>query len=234
MLRVTTAVAAVAVLLGACNSTQTLLPKAVAIERPAQGETVVAGLGDVVLEWARSNRYDGIWLENELTWLDLYRFRRFAIGPGRLIAKEADADFVYYFSDQVTYRDPVLGAEAAVSGGICVRKSDPDQVRVFVAKGVCGIMPDQRPRFTPVSVAQVAARNDRRELIYGGRSGSVLRFVYRELKDDQPNPTLSLEFHIDLSDGPSFGLRGAQIEVVEATNSKLTYRVISSFAETAR
>lgn len=223
-----------AVLFGACTSTQSLLPGLVSIDRPTQGETVVAELGDIVLERAQSKRYDAILLENEVTWFDLYGFRQFVMRPGRLVARETDEDFTYFFSDQLTSRETFSGAVASASGGICIRKGDANYVRAFSARGVCGVSPDQRPSFTPLSVPEAHAPNYRRELIYGGRSGSVLSFVYRELSGDQPYPTLSLDFHIDLADGLVFGLRGAKIEVVEATNSKLTYRVVSSFAELQR
>lgn len=225
---------AIAALVGACTSTQSLLPGLVSVDRPMRGETVVAELGDIVLERAQSRRYDAILLENEVTWFDLYGFRQFVMRPGRLVAREADEDFTYYFSDQLTSREALSGAVASAPGGICIRKSAANYVRAFSARGVCGVTPDQRPSFTPLSVPEAHAHNYRRELIYGGRSGSVLSFLYRELSGDQPYPTLSLDFHVDLADGPVFGLRGARIEVVDATNAKLTYRVVSSFAELQR
>jgi hypothetical protein len=60
------------------------------------------------------------------------------------------------------------------------------------------------------------------------------RFNRRGITPDQPSPTLSTEFQIDLSEGPVFGFRGARIEVLEAANSSLKYRVISPFPERER
>lgn len=220
--------------LGGCAAVQPMAPQYLSINRPMPGGVVTAELGDVVLERAESTRREGIFLENEVSWFDMLGFRRFTIRPGALVAREADDDFTYYYSDQLTFREPVAGVASPASGGICVRKSDAGYVRAFTVKGFCSVLLDQPPHLRRLSVVESGAENYRQELIYRGKSGSILSFVYRELKDDQSYPTLSLDFHIDLADGPLFSLRGARVEVVDATNSRLTYRIISTFADKQR
>ncbi|MDP1739143.1 MAG: hypothetical protein Q8L23_17090 [Caulobacter sp.] len=234
MVRSVIAAIAAAMLISACTTTQSLVPILVSIDRPGADEIAVAELGGAVLETSRSVRYDGILLENRVTWLDLFKLRQFAIEPGRLVAREADQDFTYYFSDQLSFWDPLTGLTSRASGGICISKTDPKQVRAFTTSGSCGIQLDQWPRFSATSVVDGNATNFRDELIYGGRSGSLLRFVYWEFSAGQPSPTLSMEFQIDLSEGPVFGFRGARIEVLEAANASLKYRVISPFPERER
>lgn len=233
MLRLVTMLFATA-LVGACTTTQSLAPVLVSIDRPGTNEIAVVELGSAVLETSRSVRYDGIILENRVAWLDLFKLRQFAIEPGRLVAREADQGFTYYFSDQLSFWDPLTGLTSRASGGICISKTDPKQVRAFTTSGSCGIQLDQWPRFSATSVVDENATNFRDELIYGGRSGSILRFVYREFSAGQPSPTLSMEFQIDLSEGRVFGFRGSRIEVLEAANSSLKYRVISPFPERER
>lgn len=218
-------------LLGACVAVRPMSPQHISLDRPPPGEAVAVGLGDVVLEREESTRHEGILLENEISWFDLWGLRSFTLRPGPLKAREADQDFTYYYSDGLISREAVAGVGYPASGGICVRKSDATYIRVFTAKGSCSVVPDQRPQIRSLSIAAPGAENYRQELIYRGKSGSTLDFVYRELRDDQPLPTLALDFHIDLADGPAFSLRGARIEVIEATNTKLIYRVLSSFAD---
>lgn len=221
------------VLLGACASVSPLSPSRAAIDSPAIGQTTVAELGGVVVERGQSSRYDGLMLDNEISWFDLFRLRKFVLESGPLVAREADETFVYYYSEKLSYRDLASGIGSPVTGGLCIRKDDPHQARAFVVKGVCGVVPDQRPRFTRLSFPDARAQNLRRELIYGGRSGSSLSFVYRELNDDRPTPTFSMDFRVDLSEGMTFGFRGARIEVVDASNVALTYRVVETFADLA-
>ncbi len=220
--------------MGACATTQSIPPVLVSVDRPEADRIAVAELGGVVLERSQSVRYDGVVLENRVTWLDLFKLRQFAIEPGRLVAREDDDRFTYYFSDSISFRDPYTGTTSRASGGICISKTDPGTVRAFITSGPCGIQPDQWPRVSPTFIVDVNATNFRNELIYGGRSGPVLRFVYREFLADQRSPSLSMEFQIDLADGPMFGFRGARIEVIEATNLSLRYRVIRSFPDPAR
>jgi hypothetical protein len=226
-------VAALLALLGACATVQPTAPQHLSVNRPAAGQIVAAGLGDVILERAESTRHDGVLLQNEVSWFDLLGLRRFTLRPGPLVAREADRDFTYYYSDRLTARE-LAGLASSASGGICIRKDDAAYVRVFTTKGFCSVVPDQPPRLRPLPVVEQGAENYRQEIIYRGRSGSVLSFVYRELRDDQSYPSLSLDFQIDITDSSAFGLRGARVEVIEATNSRLTYRVISSFAEPQR
>jgi hypothetical protein len=42
-----------------------------------------------------------------------------------------------------------------------------------------------------------------------------------------------MDFRVDLSEGMTFGFRGARIEVVDASNVALTYRVVETFADLA-
>ena len=98
------------------------------------------------------------------------------------------------------------------SGGICVRKSDAAYIRVFTAKGSCSVVPDQQPQIRSLSIVASGVENYRQELIYRGKSGSTLDFVYREMRDDQPFPILALDFHIEPTK-PGFLKLFAQVRV---------------------
>lgn len=71
----------------------------------------------------------------------------------------------------------------------------------------------------------------KRHLLYGGRSGNQLLISYREFKDDLARPAFSQEVSFDLSQGREIGYRGARFEVLDATNTKIRYRLIQTFAE---
>jgi len=83
---------------------------------------------------------------------------------------------------------------------------------------------------------------------YNGKSGSILRFVYREFSDDgvlvrkhiggisqrtrdQPRirPAFTTEFQIDLDEGNVGAYKGAVFEIHEATNATIKYSVIRHF-----
>lgn len=68
----------------------------------------------------------------------------------------------------------------------------------------------------------------RHELAYLGAAAGVLRFVFREYKNDLTRPASTHEATYDLApSGPTLvTFKGAQIEVLEAGNSGIRYRVL--------
>jgi hypothetical protein len=67
----------------------------------------------------------------------------------------------------------------------------------------------------------------RQELIYLGRSGDELSFKYREFSGSLARPAFSADLKYDLSESQTIGYRGARIEVIEAGNQIIQYRVKS-------
>ena len=67
------------------------------------------------------------------------------------------------------------------------------------------------------------------ELIYNGRVGDNLRFVYREFNNKMARSAFSQEIQYDLSESNIIGFKEVRIEIIEATNSNITYKVIVPF-----
>lgn len=66
-------------------------------------------------------------------------------------------------------------------------------------------------------------------LIYNGRVGNKVKVGYREFNDNMARSAFSNEAEYDLSSSKIIGYKGAQIEVIDADNSKITYKVLRSF-----
>ncbi len=64
---------------------------------------------------------------------------------------------------------------------------------------------------------------------YNGKSGSTLKFTYREFKDDMARGAFTTDFTIDLNDGPMFGYKGARFEIISANNSRIIYKILAPF-----
>jgi hypothetical protein len=71
----------------------------------------------------------------------------------------------------------------------------------------------------------------RQELIYNGRSGDSLKFLYREYSSDVVSGSFSQEILYDLKDGSIVGFKSARLEVLEAINTKIKFRVLSNFPD---
>ena len=67
------------------------------------------------------------------------------------------------------------------------------------------------------------------ELIYNGRSGDTLKFIYRELSDNLLRAAFTQEIQYDLSQSSEIGFKDVRIEVIEASNTSITYKMLSNF-----
>ena len=67
------------------------------------------------------------------------------------------------------------------------------------------------------------------KLVYAGRAGSTIKIGYRESADDDPQLTSSKDLELDLKDSRILSYHGAQVEVLEATDEYLQYRVLHDF-----
>lgn len=65
------------------------------------------------------------------------------------------------------------------------------------------------------------------ELLYSGMSGSTIRLMYREYTDDMARPAYAQELRYDLNESKTINFKSLSIEVLEAGNSKIRYRVLS-------
>lgn len=65
---------------------------------------------------------------------------------------------------------------------------------------------------------------------YAGRSGDILKFNYSEFSDGFARQAFTREFQVDLSEGNIAAYKGALIEIIEATNVQIKYKVIRNFS----
>lgn len=66
----------------------------------------------------------------------------------------------------------------------------------------------------------------KRELVYSGVSQGTITILYREYQENIVRPAFSQELKYDLSQSRTIGYKGARFEVIKATNTDMTYRVI--------
>lgn len=64
---------------------------------------------------------------------------------------------------------------------------------------------------------------------YNGKNGNILNFVYSEYSDGMARQAFTREFKIDLSEGNTVAYKGAILEIIEAGNTKIEYKVVRNF-----
>jgi len=68
-------------------------------------------------------------------------------------------------------------------------------------------------------------------LIYNGRIGDEIHIAYREFLNSMARSAFSKTVSYDLRTSNEIGYQNARIEILDATNTEITYRVISNFRE---
>ena len=82
-------------------------------------------------------------------------------------------------------------------------------------------LPQERTSETQPSFVQ--------ELTYNGRVQNQLKFVYREFTDSMLRPGFTQEAQYDISTDNIIGFKDLRLEVLEATNLEIKYRLLKHF-----
>ena len=69
----------------------------------------------------------------------------------------------------------------------------------------------------------------KREFIYNGKSGNAIKFTYREFVDNTARPSFTQETQYDLNESNTIGFQGMRIEILKATNTSITYKILKGF-----
>jgi hypothetical protein len=73
-----------------------------------------------------------------------------------------------------------------------------------------------------------------RTLIYSGKSGNKINVGYREFSGNIARPAFSNNVEYDLEESKQIGYKGALLEIIEATNTFIKYKVLSNFNNAAQ
>ncbi len=71
-------------------------------------------------------------------------------------------------------------------------------------------------------------------LLYSGKVGNKINIGYREFSNSLARPAFNNNVEYDLSESKTIAYKGAQLEVLEATNQHIKFRLIKNFNSAAR
>lgn len=97
--------------------------------------------------------------------------------------------------------------------------------------GMMNCFSDKEATFTysPEKLLKVQPNSFQQVIEYNGKSGDTLKFTYREFSNNLARGSFTTDFTMDLKEGNQFGYKGALIEVIDATNSQIKYKVLKNF-----
>lgn len=200
--------------LSGCASTQPTKPLESIVELPAVGETAIEELGETLLSYYTAYTLPTFETKNAWSTSGIQNV------PQVATPLKVDADFILGYVNQGSNKH--LGKV-----NYCFDRKNQQIGLVFSSCPAVSYRNDVE--VIPTTYIDVSLPQYRQELIYGGRSGDVLKFTYREFSNGQIRDAFSQDVSYDLSDGNTVGYKGARIEVLNATNNRIEYRVARHF-----
>ncbi len=228
------ALMAITLLLTACASAPPIVPPELQyVDVPPLNSQATAEIGETLVSKGKIYVFDGLELQERIT--DNGFAREYYIEPGAMRLERIDAEGKQYFvpaMDAYFVNDKTFGRRVRPSNAYLILKKDGSlEMTGYYDLTTAGKIVPATPRHKVGKVMDRKKPNFRQELLYGGRSGTQIKISYREFSDDFVRPGFSQEVQYDLSSDQTIGFKGVRIQVIEATNTTLKYKVLRSFPD---
>lgn len=216
-------------LVGCVSTNANYRPTAVEISEPPLGQVVTAEVGGTMLRQGKYVEHDAIFLPEtvKVGVLGTYTFSR-----GYYLREGEDAKNEFYHPENGPEGGRVdKGALTDPYKTMMVVKGQPTLcgVSVFNAR-VC----EKNVRLERLRRPALTSDGFQQTLLYSGRIGNKINISYREFSNSTARPAFNNDVEYDLSESMTIGYKGAEIEIIEATNRIIKYKVIRNFNQAVR
>jgi len=220
----------VTLLLSACATTNTnYQPDMVNISEPPLNRVVVAEVGSEMVRQGKYVQSDAIYLSSEVK---VGLIGSYTFSPGYYIKEGEDKKNGFFHPENSPEGGRVTkGALADPYKTMLVPKSENTVcgVSVLNAKVCSRNVPLRRLRRPTVT-----ADGFQQTLIYSGRIGNKINVAYREFSNNTARPAFNNDVEYDLGESMVIGYKGAEIQIIEATNRMIKYKVVRNFNSAIR
>jgi hypothetical protein len=215
--------------LTACVTTNTnYRPTSVDISEPAIGQVVTAEVGGTMLRQGKYTEQEAIYLPSDVR---IGAFAPYTLSRGYYVREGEDAKNEFYHPepgpeggriDKAALADPFKT--------VMLRRADNAICAVTVMNvKVC----EKNVSFQRLKRPALTIDGFQQTLLYSGRIGNKINISYREFSNNMARPAFNNDVEYDLGESMVIGYKGAEIEIVEATNRMIKYRVIRNFNQAA-
>lgn len=211
-------------LVGCATTGTTYTPTQKQFSEPPIGSINTASLGDKLL-------MQGVMTEREALYFPTAQ--KFTLGStigAGYYAKQRETAEYEFFSNGTnetgggTLKD-VIGMEMPY--GLALRKSDNAICAASMTGGAGGCRDGLQ--FEKKNWTVAGSNNFQQTLLYNGKVGNKINIAYREFSSDLARPAFNNDVEYDLSESNQIGYKGALLEVIEANNQMIKYKVIKNF-----
>lgn len=209
----------------ACTKPQyNYIPKSIDVSEPPIGEVRTVNVGDILLRQGTYTEQDAIQVYDEFS---VGLFGEYTFTPGYYHKVGEDKKSEFYVPEQGPYGGRVNVALLADPFQSMQIHKDQNKVCAITIFG--GSSCAKNVRYSHTMRPSLTANSFQQTLIYSGRVGEKINIGYREFSSNLARPAFNNDVEYDLSSSNLIGYKGAELEVIEATNKFIKYRVIRNF-----
>ncbi|HDU5581241.1 hypothetical protein ACH7BS_10080 [Klebsiella aerogenes] len=212
-----------ALLLSGCTSPKyNYAPTTQSLSEPPVGSVNTSYVGDSLLSQGILAKYEGIKVTApaRVSWA-------YTVTPGNLKKVGQDGKSEFYMPTGMADSANVQKAALADMWQALMVKEGTKTLCVITVFSVSTCEDNMPIEKTNLNIS--SSNNFQQTLLYNGRVGNKINIGYRESSSDMARPAFNNDVEYDLSESKVIGYKGAKIEVLEATNQSIRYKVISNF-----
>lgn len=199
------------------------------ISEPPIGSINVANLGDELLTQGTATERQALYVPTT---------QKLGLGASvtqGLFPKSGEKDGFEYFATMagadagtVKYLGGISGAPMSALGVLALRKSD--NAICFINGFNVAVGCTAGLNFEKRNLAVTTNDNSfQQTLLYNGKVGNKINIAYREFSSNLARPAFNNDVEYDLSQSNQIGYKGALLEVIDANNQTIKYKVIKNF-----
>lgn len=218
---------ALLLLLSGCLAIKPVTPTTTYFDAPLINQMTEKELGDTIIDKGIMRTYEAISISEEVK--GRFGLARWTASPGTFPAVGSCPSGVLFRAPRPIIISGLFGSSPAEGGVIISDNASSHVVMYIFQEGRHLMSAPLELGYQRTQSNEVLPGSFRRELIYNGRTGTVLKFLYRELKDQAAGAPFMQEIIHDLVDGDVIVFKGARLHVEQATDTRIKYKVSKSF-----
>ncbi|MHB8139383.1 MAG: hypothetical protein ACYDGO_13495 [Smithellaceae bacterium] len=213
-----------ALLSGCAAPKYNYMPDSRHISEPPLNTITIVQVGDEMARQGKVTEHDAIHVK---TPLKVGAFSAYTIMPGNFKKTGEDEEAEYY----MTY-------EGNDSGSVAKNPLSDQWISIMISKDISkiGIVTGYHTYLMTEAIGVKRVKKSftaddafQQTLIYSGKVGNKIRLGYREFSNNLARPAFNNDVEYDLNESKTIGYKGARIEVLEATNQIIKYKLIQNF-----
>lgn len=202
------------------------VPKVSELSDPPIDAVNVAYVGDPMLRQGTYSEHDAILLikRTKVGVLGTYTFE-----PGYYTKRGEgrNGEFGFYLPSQYGQQGSVT--RGALADPFQIIQAYHNEVKICGVSAFNGKACTANTEYKVTTQRAATADTFQQTLIYSGRIGGKINISYREFSGNIARPAFNNDVEYDIDKSPIVGYKGARLEIIEATNEFVKYRVISNF-----